>query len=166
MVNSLVLMRLVRGPRFALDPAMVIDGVPAIDPAIEPIYFGHSQGGISGGVYLALSTEVRRAMLGVPGAPYGLLLPRSIDFDPFLLLVFLRYNSAVDRISLMHVLQQLWDRAEPAGFLNLLASQPEKTALFQYGLGDSQVSWLGTYAQARSIGAAAFSSRKILDGYL
>jgi hypothetical protein len=71
---------------------MVIEGVPALDPTLEPMYFGHSQGGISGGVYLAMSTDVRRAMLGVPGAPYSLLLPRSIDFDPFLLLVFLRYG--------------------------------------------------------------------------
>jgi hypothetical protein len=102
-------------------------------------------------------------MLGVPGAPYSLLLPRSIDFDPFLLLVFLRYGSAVDRICLMHVLQTLWDRAEPAGFLNLLKAQPEKSAIFQYGLGDSQVSWLGTYAQARSVGAAAFTSQ-VLEG--
>ena len=47
-------------------------------------------GGISGSTYLALSSDVRRAMLGVPGAPYGMLLPRSIDFDPFLLLVFIR----------------------------------------------------------------------------
>lgn len=51
----------------------------------------------------------------------------------------------VDRICLMHALQMLWDRAEPAGFLNLLVAQPEKTALFQYGLGDSQVSWLGAF---------------------
>ena len=55
----------------------------------------------------------------------------------------------------MSVLQMLWDRVEPAGFLGRLASQPHKQALFQYGLGDSQVSWLGTYAQARSIGNAA-----------
>jgi hypothetical protein len=102
-------------------------------------------------------------MLGVPGAPYGMLLPRSIDFDPFLLLLFIRYGDPVDRICLMHVLQTLWDRAEPAGFMNLLASQPEKAALFQYGLGDSQVSWLGTYAQARSINAAAFRSQ-VLEG--
>jgi hypothetical protein len=131
-VNSLVLMKLIRGSRFSADPAMIIDGVPAVDQQLEPMYFGHSQGGISGGVYLALSPDVRRAMLGVPGAPYSLLLPRSIDFDPFLLLLFLRYGDPVERISLMHVLQTLWDRAEPAGFLNLLASQPEKTALFQY----------------------------------
>ena len=58
-------------------------------------------------------------------------------------------------INLMSVLQMLWDRVEPAGFLGCLASQPHKQALFQYGLGDSQVSWLGTYAQARSIGNAA-----------
>jgi hypothetical protein len=37
---------------------MVIDGIPAVDPSLEPMYFGHSQGGISGGVYLAMSSEV------------------------------------------------------------------------------------------------------------
>ena len=37
-------MRLVRGERFSFDPAMIVDGVPAINPSLEPMYFGHSQG--------------------------------------------------------------------------------------------------------------------------
>ena len=37
-------MRLVRGERFSFDPAMIVDGVPAIDRSLEPMYFGHSQG--------------------------------------------------------------------------------------------------------------------------
>ena len=38
-------------------------------------------------------------MLGVPGAPYSLLLPRSSDFTPFLILLYVRYANPVDRTS-------------------------------------------------------------------
>ena len=50
-------------------------------------------------MYLSLSPHVHRAMLGVPGAPYSLLLPRSSDFTPFLILLYVRYADPVDRTS-------------------------------------------------------------------
>jgi hypothetical protein len=45
----------------------------AIDTATtEYSYFGNSEGGIFGGVYMALSTQVERGLLGVSGAQYSL----------------------------------------------------------------------------------------------
>jgi hypothetical protein len=41
--------------------------------------------------------------VGVPGAPYGLLLPRSHDFDPFSDILKARYRDPVDRINLLQV---------------------------------------------------------------
>ena len=47
-------------------------------------YDGNSQGGIMGGVALAVSPDVRRAVVGVTGMDYGnLLLARSTDFTTF-----------------------------------------------------------------------------------
>ena len=52
-------------------------------------------------------------------------------------------------------------RAEPAGYLNAvtkapLPGTPAKRLLFQYGLGDAQVSWLGAFFMARSTDAKLF----------
>ena len=44
-------------------------------------YDGNSQGGIMGLMLAAVSPDIERAVLGVPGMNYSLLLPRSVDFD-------------------------------------------------------------------------------------
>ncbi len=44
-------------------------------------YDGNSQGGIMGGALTALSPDLDRAVLGVPGMNYSSLLRRSVDFD-------------------------------------------------------------------------------------
>jgi hypothetical protein len=43
-------------------------------------YDGNSQGGIYGGTVCAVSIDVRRCALGVPGMDYPVLLPRSSDY--------------------------------------------------------------------------------------
>lgn len=67
-----------------------------------------------GAVYMAVSTDVTRGVSGVGGGPYGLLLPRSADFVDLFDVIKARYSDPVDRISLMAVLQALWDRMEPS----------------------------------------------------
>ena len=44
---------------------------------------GNSQGGIMGLMLTAVSPDIERAVLGVPGMNYSLLLPRSVDFDDY-----------------------------------------------------------------------------------
>jgi hypothetical protein len=44
-------------------------------------YDGNSQGGIMGGALTALSPDLDRGVLGVPGMNYSTLLRRSVDFD-------------------------------------------------------------------------------------
>ena len=46
-------------------------------------YVGGSQGGILGGALTAVAPDHDRAVLAVPAMNYSLLLPRSIQFDPF-----------------------------------------------------------------------------------
>src|ERR1700734_520283 len=83
-INELLAMRMMRGA-MATDPATIFNGKPTIDPTTS-FYRGDSQGGISGGVYMAISTDVTRGLLGEPGAPYDTLLDRSIDFNGFFLI--------------------------------------------------------------------------------
>ena len=46
-------------------------------------YDGNSQGGIMGGALAAVAPDFDRAALGVPAMRYSILLPRSVDYDPF-----------------------------------------------------------------------------------
>ena len=164
-VNALGLMTMMRG-RFARDPAMLTStGKPILDTG-KTAYTGNSEGGILGAVYMAASQDVARGVLGVPGGPYSLLLPRSLDFSPEYDLLKLRYHDPLDRIMLEQVMQLLWDRAEPSGFMRAingpdderLPGTPNHEVLFQYGLGDAQVSWLAAQSAARSTNAVMYAS--------
>jgi hypothetical protein len=46
-------------------------------------YEGISQGGVSDATYMALTKDVERGHLGVPGQNYALLAHRSENFDQF-----------------------------------------------------------------------------------
>ena len=73
---------------------------------------------------MAMSQDVKRGMLGVPGGPYSLLLPRSKDFGVEFVILKLRYCDPVDRVNMMQVLQMLWDRGEPAGYMTSISRDP------------------------------------------
>ena len=56
------------------------DGAPVIDTT-RLYYDGNSQGGIMGGALVAVSPDIERGALGVPGMNYSTLLQRSVDFE-------------------------------------------------------------------------------------
>jgi len=159
MLNFILLGRLMTAPDgFNSHPAFQFDGVPIIDTH-ELYYYGISQGGIEGGAYMALAPHTVRGVLGVPAANYSLLLQRSIDFNTFQLVFNANYLDPLDRAVIYPLLQQLWDRAEPQGYLSHLVADPlpgtpAKKILIQMGVNDSQVPDLGTGIQVRSLGIA------------
>lgn len=125
----------------------------------EVFYYGNSQGGILGGVYLAMSSVIERGVLGVPGMPYSLLLSRSADFTPFFALMQGVYRKQEDIAFWMALMQNLWDSAEPGGWgrhmtEDPIAGVPAKQVLLQDALGDHQVTTLGAHNMARAYGAA------------
>ena len=88
LLNELFLGRAMISPSgFTTDPAFHQDGTlaSALGPRHQPssIYNGNSQGGIMGGALTAIAPDFTRASLGVPAMNYSVLLPRSVDFDPF-----------------------------------------------------------------------------------
>lgn len=156
MTNQLVFMRMMKGA-FAEDAAVDFGQGSAIDTT-EAYYRGSSQGGIFGATYMALSTDVTRGVLDVPGAPYNLLLQRSVDFEPFANVMKVKYPSSRDRQIVLGLLQMLWDRVEPNGYLpfireNPLPGTPAHEVLMHVAIGDHQVSPLGAHYMARTIGA-------------
>lgn len=143
------------------DSAMVVgevDGAPvsAIDPT-QSYYYGNSQGGIYGGGYMTYQPEIRRAVLGVPGMPYSLLLSRSSDFTQFFLLFQAEYPDQRDISFWMALMQNLWDRTDPGGLARQFNQEPldgvAHEVLLQDAIGDWQVTTLGAHNMARAYGA-------------
>ncbi len=153
-INQVALMEFMIGPAVE-DPAFSVNGTRVIDPA-QRGYYGNSEGGILGGTYMAVSTRVTRGVLGVGGSPYGLMLPRSADFTPFFEILKTRYPNELDQMFLIAFLQMVWDRAEPAGYVHHMTTDPfpntpEHQVLMQIAIGDAQVPNLASQVYARSV---------------
>ncbi|MEM6993902.1 MAG: hypothetical protein AAF721_25540 [Myxococcota bacterium] len=123
--------------------------------AEQRYYYGISQGGILGGVYMGTSTEVTRGVLDVMGQPYNLLLPRSVDFDVFFEFLANRWPDGRDQQFVLAATQMLWDRVEPSGYTPFIREPfpdtPAHEVLMTAALGDHQVPTLGAHVMARSI---------------
>lgn len=155
-LNSLLAMRMMSG-RFVNEPLLQVNGESVIDPT-QRFYRGDSQGGIFGTTYMALSTDVTRGLVSVPGMPYTMLLDRSTDFAPFFLLMKGAYGTGRSIQIVEGLMQMLWDRTEPNGYApyireNMLPGTPAHDLLIHVAIGDHQVTPLGAHILARTVGA-------------
>jgi hypothetical protein len=150
-VNALVLMRTATGTLAADETFGAL-----LDPSAR-YYYGISLGGIMGSLYLALSTDVTRGVVDVMGSPFLTLLNRSQAFDTFFDIAKAAYADPRDIQLALALLQMLWDRAEPNGFLPHLGADPlpgtpEHHVLLRAALGDHTVTNVGAHYMARTIG--------------
>ena len=132
------------------NPVSVVD-------TTQRYYYGNSQGGILGTPYVALAPDIDRAVLGVAGGPYSVLLPRSVDFNTYFLAFKTMYPDYMDISLWLGLMQTLWDSAEPSGYLDSINQDPlpgntPKEILVQVAIGDSQVSTLGAHMLMRGVG--------------
>jgi len=132
------------------------DGSPLIDNS-RVVYNGNSQGAIMGLLVAGVSTDIDRFVIGVAGMNYGLLLPRSVDFDTYEAILEPAYPSVTERTLVIAMIQMLWDRGEGAGYVNHVTSDPlpgtpTKSVLVHVALGDWQVSELSAMIEARALG--------------
>ncbi len=123
-------------------------------------YDGNSQGGIMGGSLVAVSPDISRAILGVPGMNYSTLLNRSVDFEgaEFGLLVYNSYRDVIERQLVFGLMQMLWDRGEANGFAHHMTSDPlpntpPHDVMLQVAWSDHQVANVSAEVEARTIGA-------------
>jgi hypothetical protein len=156
LLNELLAMRMMKG-RFVKEPQIQFSGHSAIDPS-ACYWRGDSQGGIFGASYMALSTDVTRGVLGEPGAPYSILLNRSVDFSPFFFLLGGTYADGYDMQLALGLAQMMWDRTEPGGYIRYinedpLPGTPKHEVLLHVARGDHQVTPLGAHIIARAVGA-------------
>jgi len=142
-------------------PELQYMGKPIIDGK-EVYYFGLSQGGIEGGTFLALSPDVDRGALNVPGGVYSLMLPRSVDFTMLKGLLDGNYPIQRDQQLMMSALQSYWDFSDPITFaphhlsdtLPGLDGKPlsPRRLVMQESIGDAQVSNVATRVVVRTVG--------------
>lgn len=147
---------------FVKQPAFQQGGAAVIDPSTL-FYDGNSQGGINGGALTAIAPDFRRSVLGVSGMNYAVLLPRSVDFDAYSLIMYPAYPDASERPVLLSLVQMLWDRGEANGYANHMTTSPlpgtpSHTVLMHPAVGDHQVSTWMAEVEARTIGARTLAT--------
>ena len=151
--------RLTNSPMgFVSHPAFQNDDGSPILKADTTVFVGNSQGGILGGAASAVSSEWNRAVLGVPGMNYSLLLPRSSDWPEFQVIFDKAYTRSEDRLLALALVQLLWDRGENGGYAQHLTADPypgleSKNVLLVEAFGDHQVANVATEVFARTIQA-------------
>jgi hypothetical protein len=131
----------------------------------EAYYYGISQGGIMGSVFMALSPDVERGALGVMGQPYSMLLFRSVDFNQFLDFIKPNYADFREQQFVVSLFQMLWDRVEPNGYSHHIRENPlpnpespsgltnTKEVLLRDAIGDHQVATHAGQIMARTLNA-------------
>jgi hypothetical protein len=161
MLDTLLLGRLmISADGLRTDPAFRSPaGVPTFDSQ-GLSYDGNSLGGILGGATTAIAQDWTRAALGVPGMNFSLLLPRSVDYDPYQTLSEQAYPNPIDRTLIVNLLQIVWDRGDADGYAQHLTADPypntpAHTVLLDEAFGDQQVANVATEVEARTIGAHA-----------
>jgi hypothetical protein len=131
------------------------DGSSMIDTA-HLDYDGNSQGGIMGFMLTAVSPDIERSVLGVPGQNYSLLLSRSVDFETYEAIFEPAYPNDLDRVLIIAMTQMLWDRGEAAGYIQHITEDPypgttAKDVLLHVAFGDHQVSEITAMIAARTM---------------
>jgi hypothetical protein len=157
------------GPSTTLNQALTKDCGGATVDGAKRYYFGGSQGGILGASIMALTTDIERGLLAVPGQSYNLLLNRSVNFDEFAPQFYGSYDwNALDVQMNLALIQGLWDRAEPTGYskyirTNRLPGTPAHEVMIQVSKADHQVTNLGAHIMARTIGGVVNLADTIRD---
>jgi hypothetical protein len=156
MVNFIALTYALKGP-LATDASIQIDGHAAFDPS-EIYFYGISQGHILGGTYVALSPHVRRAVLGVGGASFGLMMSRAVPFSRFLTLVRVGIDDPLDVQKFIALVSPVMDRIDPITYAPHLLHDPfpgspaDRRVLMHTGIGDTSVPNLASHLHARTLG--------------
>jgi hypothetical protein len=122
----------------------------------QSFYDGNSQGGIMGAPLTALSPDISRSILGVPGMNYSTLLNRSVDWEGvYSEAMYGTYQDPVERQLVFALIQMLWDRAEGNGYGHELTDRPlpgtpPHDVLLQVAWSDHQVANVAAEVMART----------------
>lgn len=134
-----------------------IDGLQDYNIVVNPeehYYMGISQGGIFGATFLALTPDIERGHLGVPGINYAMLMERSVNFGTYFAFLNLGYPDRVDQGLTIAAIQLLWDTIDPISYMRHINHAPffesDKRALLAPAKGDYQVAVVTNEIVART----------------
>jgi len=156
MANQIALGRLAQGPLADIGELAVNDE-PAYDAS--SLYFtGNSLGHILGGTYVALSPDIERAVLGVGGANFSLMMFRARPFLVFLGILAIHVKDPLDQQKFALFIQSDFDRIDPGTYARYVTTEQlpggpaNRHVLLQAGLDDASVTNLASMFHARAIG--------------
>lgn len=148
--------------QIAADPVLQFDpeGTGTSHPAYqtdEIFFYGISLGGTQGGSFMALSPDVKRGVLNVPGAAWSLMMQRSSNWGFYGNFMDLGYPNSRDQQILLVLSQILFDFSDPIAYAHRVIetpfpATPEKQILLQQAIEDSQVPNIATEKMARAMG--------------
>ncbi|MBI4699716.1 MAG: hypothetical protein HY744_00890 [Deltaproteobacteria bacterium] len=150
-LTDLVLAKLQHDPLFDFGHGGLIAGD-------RVAYYGVSLGGIQGSSLVALSRNIDRAVLAVPGGAWSTMLPRSVVYQPIKAFVDAKYPDPLVQLAFISFLQGAFDLSDPINLSLLTFAQPLPDApsgrqvLMQEAVGDCQVPNLVTRMVARTLG--------------
>lgn len=152
MVEHLLLVRAMR-ERLVDVPELAELGLTLDSEAF--FYAGISQGAVYGTTFMALSQDITRGHLGVPGSNFGLLVRRSQNFHEFFAMLHISYSDFVEKTLLLAAVQTLWDTVDPVSYLrhikvDLLPDTPPHEVLLASATGDRQVALVSNEVMLRS----------------
>jgi hypothetical protein len=136
---------------------------PAFAGLVDPsrlYYDGNSQGGILGTALTAIAPDFDRAVLGVPGINFSVLLTRSSNWDTYGAVFNPAYPRQSERPLALALINMLWDRGEGDGWAHHVTTDPPPgtpphRVLLHASVGDWQVTTYQADVLARTIGASA-----------
>ncbi len=156
MANWLVALAAVRGAALELPELRR----PSLEPLYDPSfigYFGASQGHILGGTLAALA-DFPRVVLNVGGGGFSQVMPRSLNFGPFAILLGLQFADPLVVQSFVAMMQRALDSIDPISYAPLVLASPlpgapvDRRVLMQIGLGDPAVPNVASFLHARTLG--------------
>ncbi len=121
-------------------------------------FYGISQGHILGGTMVALNPWIDKAILGVGGAGFGLMMSRAAPFEPFLALLEGATGSRAGATRMTLFMAGPLERIDPISYAAHLrrdtypGSPAAREVLMHCGLADTQVPNLANHVHARALG--------------
>jgi hypothetical protein len=111
-----------------------------------------------GGALAAVSPDITRAVLGVPGMNYSTMLRRSSNWSTYAAIFNPSYPNAFERPLVLAIVQLQWDRAETNGYAHHITKDPypgtpATQVLMHVAFADWQVAIVSADVMARTLGA-------------
>ena len=157
MANWLVALAAIRGPLTKLPELRRASQEPVYDPSFVG-YFGASLAHILGGTLVALA-DFPRIVLNVGGGGFTHIIPRSLNFGPFGLLLGVEFPDPLVAQSFIAMMQRPLDRIDPISYAPFVLASPlpgnvvaDRRLLMQIGIGDPAVPNLAAFLHARTLG--------------